>query len=550
MSFSEHEEINRLLRSVLGQVRSFTEKQHEHIAKLNEIGTALSAENNLDRLLEMILSQAKKFTDADGGTLYLVSKDEKFLRFTVVQTDSLNIKMGGTVGDITWPPLPLYKEDGSQNREMVAALCALEGKLINIPDVYDAEGFNFEGTKKFDASTGYRSKSMLVIPMKNYDNEIIGVMQLLNRQNEIAETMEFGREDEQTLMSLSSQAAVAITNAQLVADLTQLLESFIKSIAFAIDEKSPYTGGHVRRVAEITMMIANAINDDKDGPYAAVNFSEEALREMYFAAWMHDVGKITTPEYVVDKATKLETIHDRIESVKTRFEILKRDEEIAYLREKLRLSGAQEIGGEEELRRRYDENILVLDEELKFLCEMNLGGEFMSDDRLQRVQAIASRTFVCDDGQKNILSDDEVSNLSIKKGTLTDAERQKINDHATMSLRMLEALPFPKKLRRVPEIAAAHHEKLNGKGYPRGLTADQIGIEGRILALADIFEALTAADRPYKKAKTLAEAKKIVSFMIKDAELDADLVAFFYDQKLDLQYAKKELKPEQYEEES
>jgi len=533
VTFSENQEVNEFLHRVLNEVKTFAQKQADHIKKLNEIGAALSAENNLDKLLEMILAEAKNFTNADAGTLYMMTDDEKYLKFRVVETDSLGIKMGGTMGDITWPPLSLYKEDGSQNREMVAALCALEGEMINIEDVYEAKGFNFEGTKKFDQSTGYRSKSMLVIPMKNYENEVIGVCQLLNRKdNQTGEVTHFTGEDESSTSSLASQAAVAITNAKLINDLRNLLESFIKSIAAAIDAKSPYTGGHVRKVAEITMMVADAINNSKEGKYGDITYGYDRLNELRIAALMHDVGKITTPEYVVDKATKLETVYDRIKTVKTRFEVIKRDLQIEVLQG--RLSQAE-----------LDTKIAELDEDFRFLEVSNIGGEFMSDDKIERIKKISQRKWIEDGIEKPLLDDDEIKNLTIRKGTLTEEEREKINDHARMSKEMLDKLPFPKKLRRVPEIAGSHHEKLNGKGYPQGLSAEQLSLESRILALADIFEALTASDRPYKDAKKLSEVAKIISFMVKDGELDPDLVKFFYDAKLHLKYAKNELKEEQ-----
>lgn len=545
-SFSENKEVNDFVHRVLAEVHTFAQKQADHIQKLNEIGAALSAENNLAKLLEMILTEAKNFTNADGGTLYMMTDDERHLKFTVVETDSLGIKMGGTMGEITWPPLPLYKDDGAQNREMVAALCALEGKLINIEDVYTAAGFNFEGTKKFDQGTGYHSQSMLVIPMKNYENEVIGVCQLLNRKDpQTGKVTHFSKDDEKSTTSLASQAAVAITNAKLINDLRQLLESFIKSIASAIDAKSPYTGGHVRKVAEITMMVADALNGAKDGNYKDVKYGYDQLNELRIAALMHDVGKITTPEYVVDKATKLETVYDRIDVIKTRFEVLKRDYKIEFLEKKQTL---EKDGKSDEiafLEAEFESQIAILDDDMSFLEVANIGGEFMADEKIARVKAIAQKRWVENGVEKPLLSDDEVLNITIRKGTLTDEERHIINDHARMSKEMLDQLPFPKKLRRVPEIAGGHHEKLNGKGYPQGLTAEQLTLESRILALADIFEALTASDRPYKGAKKLSEVSKIINFMVKDGELDGDLVKFFYDQKLHLQYGEKELKEEQ-----
>lgn len=546
-SFSENKEVDDFVRRVLLEVHSFAQKQADHIQKLNEIGAALSAENNLNKLLEMILTEAKNFTNADAGTLYLMTDDEKQLKFTVVETDSLNIKMGGTMGEITWPPLPLYKADGSQNKEMVAALCALDGRLINIEDVYTAAGFNFEGTKKFDQGTGYRSQSMLVIPMKNYENEVIGVCQLLNRKEPLTgETIAFSKDDEKSTTSLASQAAVAITNAKLINDLRNLLESFIKSIASAIDAKSPYTGGHVRKVAEITMLVADTLNANTNGYYKDVKYSYDQLNELRIAALMHDIGKITTPEYVVDKATKLETIYDRIHVIKTRFEALKRDAKIEYLEQQY----AYEREGAthdwvDKLEDAYRQKLAALEDDIRFLEVANIGGEFMADEKIARVHAIAQRVWIEDGVEKPLLTDDEIKNITIKKGTLTEEEREKINDHARMSKEMLDKLPFPKKLRRVPEIAGGHHEKLNGKGYPQGLNAEQLSLESRILALADIFEALTASDRPYKGAKKLSEVAKILSFMVKDGELDPELVKFFYESKLHIKYGEKELRDDQ-----
>ena len=548
-NYSKNKEINTLLDNVaedLSELSNYINTQDEHIYKMHMIGVALSAENNLDKLLEMILEHAKESSNADGGTLYLMNKDETSLRFSVVETTSLDISMGGTKSKITWPPLELYHEDGRKNLEMVAATCALEGKLINIDDVYETQEFNFEGTKQFDKGTGFRSKSMLVIPMKNYENEIIGVCQLINKVDpKTQEVMSFTEKDIEILSSLSSQAAVAITNAQLIQDLRLLLEAFIKSIASAIDAKSPYTGGHVRKVAEITMIIVNSLSEVKDGKYKDVNYNADQLNELRIAALMHDVGKITTPEYVVDKSTKLETIFDRIELIRARYEILKRDVEIELLRKKIESLESGTLETMPDVNKELKEKISAYEDEFTFLQSSNIGGEFMSDDKISRLVAIAKQTYVENAKVINLLDDDELMNLGIRKGTLTNEEREIINNHATVSLDMLNALPFPKKLRRVPQIAGGHHEKLNGKGYPLGLTAEQLTLESRVLALADIFEALTAFDRPYKDAKKLSEAMKIIDFMVKDEELDGDLVQFFYDQNLHIKYAEQELKKEQ-----
>ena len=534
------------LQNKIKELQEIITHQQEHIHTLHEIGTALSSENNLKKLLDMILHEAKKFTNADGGTLYLMANDERSLHFDVVKTDSLGIHMGGINGEITWPNLPLYTSDGKPNEKAVAAYCALHGVPINIPDVYQAQGFDFTGPKKFDEANGYHTKSMLVIPMKNYENEVIGVCQLINATDpKTGVAIPFGSEFERSTLSLASQAAVAITNVKLINDLRELLESFIKSIASAIDAKSPYTGGHVRKVAEIAMLIANELSDVQEGIYKDIAYSYDELNQIRIAALMHDIGKITTPEYVMDKSTKLQTIYDRIETVSTRFELFKRDKKIALLEAKLALG---ETANSEEiafLEQAYENQIGQIEADLAFLKESNIGGEFMSDDKIARIQSMAAQMCRIENMPHPLLTSNEVYNLSIRKGTLTEEEREQINFHATMSNTMLEALPFPKKLAKVPSIAGGHHEKLNGKGYPKGLDASQLGLEARLMAIADIFEALTASDRPYKDAKKMSEVMKILNFMVKDQEIDGALLEFFYERKLHIKYAQAELKPEQ-----
>jgi HD-GYP domain-containing protein (c-di-GMP phosphodiesterase class II) len=531
---------------ILEAIKTFGEKKTEQISHLNEIGAALSTETEVDNLLDMIISKGKLFTNADGGTLYMMSEDEKSLIFRIVETDSLGIKMGANGEKISWPPLPLYLEDGSYNHQMVAAHCAIESKIINFEDVYNCEGFNFEGTKKFDASTGFHSQSMLVVPMINNEKDVIGVLQLLNARNSDGEVIGFTKEDEKIVMSLTSQAAIAITNAKMIHDLKELLESFIKSIAFAVDQKSPYTGGHVEKVAILSLMIADALNRTASGKYADVKYSEDELDEIRISALMHDVGKITTPQHVMDKATKLETVYDRINTIRIKFELLKRDLEIEMLNKKIKLIESGASSDEIKLiQNELEEEIDILDEEVHFLVVSNIGGEFMTNEHIKKIEEIAQRKVTLNEIKQNILSNFEVQNLCIRKGTLTEEELAIMRDHARVSNEMLDALPFPKHLKRVPAIAGGHHEKLNGKGYPKGLSADDLSLESRILALSDIFEALSASDRPYKDGKKMSEVMKIISFMIKDGELDADLVQFFYDEKLHLKFAAQCFKPAQ-----
>ena len=513
---------------------SFGSIDADHIRRLTRIGMALSAEKNIDRLLEKILTEARAITHADGGTLYLMSGDASELLFTLVHNDSLGLNMGGTGGKMTWPPVRLQNADGSPNHANVSAHVAQNGQPVNIPDVYDAAGFNFEGTKAFDRETGYRSRSMLVVPMRNHDDDIIGVLQLLNAQDPATgRVIAFSEAARELTWSLASQAAVALTNNLLIGDLEKLLDAFVQTIATAIDEKSPYTGGHVRRVADLTMSIARKINSASDGHFASICFSDDEMQELHMAAWLHDVGKITTPEHVVDKSTKLEKVYDRIGDIKTRFELLKREYQLAMNEARQNRAG---ISPEEVAR-----ELQALDEEYQFLARINNGSEFTADEMIDRVRNIAQRQWSANTQTMPLLTEDEIYNLSIRRGTLNEEERNIINNHAAITQKMLSKLPFPRKLQRIAEYAAAHHEKLDGSGYPLGLKGDKLPLQSRIIALADIFEALTASDRPYKKDKTLSESLQILKKMVADYHIDADLFDLFMKEKIYEDYAYREL---------
>lgn len=544
--------INNLLTKVVDDVRSFTEGLTNRINQLVKIGGALSAEKQIDRLLEMIVSDARKFTNADGCTLYIKNEEKEELDFALVQTESLGIHMGGSGEKISWPPVQLKNPDGNVNERNVSAHCAISGLAVNIPDVYNAAGFDFQGTRAFDANTGYRSKSMLVIPMRDHEDQVIGVLQLINAMDkETGEVVEFAHREVDLITSLASQAAISITNVRLIQGLEDLLNSFVQSIATAIDEKSPYTAGHIQRVAELTEDIALKINDAETGKLAEVFFDEDAIKELRMAAWMHDVGKITTPEQVVDKATKLEAIVDRIEIVKHRIEIMKRDAEIKWLRDRLNeMAGgvAGEVSSDHPAEEDYKAELNLLDQELSFLIGVNVGGEFLKDDKVVHIHELAGRSLKLGGQEIPFLSDNEIENLSIRKGTLTSEERGVINNHVTVTRKMLGGMPFPRKLRNVPEIAAMHHEKLDGSGYPLGLSGDQIPLTSRILAVADVFEALTAADRPYKEGKLMSESIRILGFMVKDNHLDKDICDLVIESGLAVEYARRKLAERQQDE--
>jgi HD-GYP domain-containing protein (c-di-GMP phosphodiesterase class II) len=546
-------------RSAEPRTAASAEDWFRRLEQLNEIGVALSLEKDLNALLEKILIAAKTITRADGGTLYLVEGEggSQQLRFEIVRTASLDIAMGGTTGNpIPFYPIQLYR-DGDPNTSMVAAFAALTGQTVNVADAYTEEGFDFSGTRSFDSKTGYRSKSFLTVPMKSHEGEIIGVLQLINCQDPATgEIVAFSQADQRLAESLASQAAIALTNRALIVQLENLFESFIRMINEAIDEKSPYTGGHCQRVPVLTMLLAEAANDSTDGPLASFSMTDKDRYELRIAGLLHDCGKITTPVHVVDKATKLETIFDRIHLIDTRFEVLARDAEIDALRKKLELARA---AGVDEITRR--QRLYEIDEELRdtlrqieddrtFLRRCNVGSESMSREDQERVKQIGL-TYKWRDplgNTANFLTEDELKNLTIQRGTLTQEEREIINHHIVSTIKMLEALPWPKHLRNVPEYAGGHHERMDGKGYPRGLRRDQMSVQARIMGIADIFEALTAKDRPYKKGKTLSESLHILGKFKLNGHIDPDLFDIFIRQRVYMKYAEQFLDPDQIDE--
>ena len=570
--------------------------------RLIEIGIALSAEKDTTVLMERILLEAMDISQADGGTLYL--RDEDFLKFEIVRTNSLEIAQGGTTGgEVTLPPMALKNAEGLPNTHNIVTYAANEGKTVNIPDVYLSDDFDFTGTKKFDEAfgfKGFRSTSFLTVPMKNNADEVIGVLQLLNRTD--PETKVVGPFDggiQPIIEALASQAAVALDNATLLKEMTELQQAFIQLLANALDAKSPYTGGHCQRVPELAQMLTEAANSETTGIFKDFNLSEEDRYELYVASWMHDCGKVVTPEYVVDKSTKLETITDRIHEVRVRFEVLKRDAEIECL--KAIVAGGDAAALQAALTARLAE----IDADYYFIADTNVGGEFLDDDAKARVKTIAEQTWtrtlnnrvgisiaerkrfertpapelpvvepLLMDREDHLIpyevqpfsadpdnpygfkvdvpeykfNKGEVYNLSISRGTLTNEERFIINDHIVQTAVMLENLPLPKALRRVPEIACGHHEKIDGTGYPRKLTGDQMSVQARVMAIADVFEALTAADRPYKDRKTLSQSLRIMSFMAKDNHMDRDLYHLFLDSGVYRDYADKFLLEDQIDE--
>ena len=496
------------------------------------IGTAVSAEKNPAKLLQEILEGAIRITSADGGTLYLV-KNQK-ISMEIVQSKSLGIALGGITGnDINMPDIPLFLANGHKNNSNVVSCTYHKKKPINIENAYADETFDFSGTKKFDQLNNYRSQSFLAVPMLNHEEDIIGILQLINAtdlpNNQI---IAFDDLSQQFVETLASLAATVLTKQYLIAELEEMFESLTQLIASAIDDKSPYTGGHCRRVPELTLSLAEAAHRSQNEYLKDFSMTDKDRYELKIAAWLHDCGKITSPEYVIDKSTKLQTIFDRIELVETRFEVLKRDIEIDMLKQCHQFPEQKSV-----IEQHYATQITQLNNEFEFIKKCNIGDEFMEEQDQQKIIEIGKKRWNLSGIDMPFLSKDEVYNLTISRGTLTSEERAIVNQHINATISMLDKINFPKHLKNVPEFAGGHHERVDGNGYPNGLKREQMSVQARVMAIADIFEALTARDRPYKQGKTLSQSLNILTKMKEDQHVDPDLFDVFIQEKVYLKYA-------------
>lgn len=559
----------------------------DKLESLVENGLQLSAERDHEKLLGHILGVGKRLCNADAASLLLTTAEGR-LRFALRSRDDALPAM----------EIPLHDpHTGAPNEQFVAVWVALHRQSVRIDDTATETRFDVSGARRSDAETGYRTVSMLTVPMTATSGEVIGVLQFLNATDpDSGEIVPFPAEIVQYIEALASQSAVALDNHNLLESQQSLMDALIRIIAGAIDAKSAYTGGHCERVPELALMLAEAACEVDSGPLAAFRFvSEDEWREFRIGAWLHDCGKVTTPEYVVDKATKLETIYNRIHEIRTRFEVLLRDAEIERLTRLLAGGDAAAATAAFEVRKAQ------LIEDFRFVAECNVGGEAMAPAHLVRLREIARQTWLrhFDDrlglsqeehrrraGQaarlpaveplladkahhvvprtaaqhfderygfkvkvpENLYNFGEVYNLGIGRGTLTEEERFKINEHIIQTVIMLDSLPLPRNMRRVPEYAGTHHETLTGSGYPRGLTQLELSVPARIMAVADIFEALTASDRPYKKAKTLSEAIAILAGFARERHIDPDVFALFLSAGVYRRYAERFLEPGQIDE--
>lgn len=508
--------------------------------RLAQIGIALSLEKDSSKLLEMILLEAQYIAKADGGTLYFLNEDN-MLEYQIIRNDTLNIAYGGMGFERPpFPPMPLFTANGEPNYSKQVANAVLRKTTINIHDVSKTDAYDFVGTRNFDKKHNYRTKSVLTVPMLNHKHEAIGCLQLINAIDlDTQEVVHFSDEAAQIVQALASQAAVILDNKLLIEAQNNLLESFVRIIAKAIDAKSEHTGNHCSRVPVLTEMLANAATATKQGRFGNFSLNEEEMYELHIAAWLHDCGKIVTPPHIMDKGTKLETLHDRIHEVVARFEVLKRDAKIRYLEAVINGEGKQEA-----LHKIYLNEVQKLEEDVAFLRHINFGSEFMEDSKYDRLGQISEYEWELEGKRQPILNEDEVHNLCIRKGTINAEERKEMNDHMVHTVNMLESMPWPRHLRRVPEYACGHHEKMDGTGYPKGVLAGTMSIPARMMAVADVFEALTAGDRPYKPAKKLSEAMEIIAKFKKANHLDPDIVDLFVSSGVYMRYARQYLPEE------
>ena len=502
-------------------------RSRNELNELHRIGMALMTERDPDSLLVRILEQARHLTHSDAGSLYLVENDEqgnKRLRFKLSQNDTL-------------PDLPLVQFTLPINTSSLAGYAAHTGEPLVLADAYaipEEDPYTFN--RSFDERTGYRTKSMLVVPMMDHRDDVVGVLQLLNRKTDpkarinsedFAEhfVLPYGGHELQLVQSLAGQAAVSIENSQLYAQIEHLFESFVKAAVTAIDQRDPTTAGHSIRVATLTCDIAQAVERGGIGPYTDVRFSRDQMKELRYAAMLHDFGKVGVREEVLVKAKKLPPfLWERVEA---RFDLIVRSVEADYHKKRAELLLSHGNNAQPMLQKADEEFELQLDELRKFQEAVRGANEpsVLPEAAAGILDEIARRRFQNVRGEPvPFLDIDELHFLKIPKGTLDEKERLEIESHVEQTYRFLTQIPWTEDLQNLAVIAYGHHEKLNGKGYPRGVAASDIPIQTRMMTIADIFDALTASDRPYKRALSSDKALSILNMEAKDGLIDQHLV--------------------------
>jgi len=523
-------------------------KDKTNLQHFIDISIRLTTEKNSSKLLDEILQVVMSIANSDAGSIYSITSNKQ-LKFETVINKSLNLYLGGTLGGpVDFPNIELFI-DGKPNDTAIVAHSVNTGEVINIPDVYDALPFDMSAARKMDARTGYRSESMLTIPLKDHEDDIIGVIQLINVKDAQNKNIPFSEELVTLIRSFASLGAISLTNSTLVKDMEVLFSTFAEAIAMAIDEKSPHTGGHCKRVPALTLMLADAVHKIDKGPLADFIMSPEDRHELSVAGWLHDCGKIATPDHIMEKSTKLETIFDRIEFIDAKFEIISRDLELSYQQQIISAIKQNKSVEVLQFERLLETELKQLALDRALLQRVNIGGEFLGEEEQAHILRISKQYSLKINGEETpLLTDDEVENLMIRRGTLTQGEREIMKRHMDITKNILDILPFPKHLSNVAEYALGHHEKLDGTGYPRGLTKEQMSVPARLMAITDIFEALSAVDRPYKKAKPVSECLNILGNMVSNNHLDPDIFAIFIESEVYKNYINEYANPEQLDE--
>jgi HD-GYP domain-containing protein (c-di-GMP phosphodiesterase class II) len=493
------------------------DKLKEQIKRLNQIGIALTSETHLPTLLELIVREVRGFTRADAGSLYSVDRNQ--LRFEVAQNDTLEARRSQVYESFRPYPMPLDKTS-------IAGYVAITGETLNISDVYDLTGEEeYRFNPAFDDRNRYRTRSMLVVPIRTHQNEILGVLQLINSLDEQNNVIVFDSEQEDLVASIASQAAATIQNARLINAVHEIFAALVRYSASAIDARSPHTAGHSRRVATYSMRLARSVNEETDGILADMFFSDKELEELSYAAWLHDIGKIGVREELLERVDRLTPAS--MELISTRFEAIK----LAVARDfesRRRVEGGSKETDHIELEKRLRE----VDKDLEFIRKINKAMR-LSTEEIRRIEKIQTKNFRNARGEvRAYLSEEEVHHLSLPSGNLTGKEFQEVRGHVLQTLNIINKIPFTNDLERIPVIAAAHHEKLDGSGYPLGLTASDITIQARILGIADVYDALTASDRPYRGAMPVQEALQHLIKEVEEGKLDRNLVDLFVRKKL------------------
>ncbi|MBZ2191392.1 HD domain-containing protein [Pseudoalteromonas arctica] len=523
-------------------------KDKTNLQHFIDISIRLTTEKDSSKLLDEILQVVMSIANSDAGSIYSITPNKQ-LKFETVINKSLNLYLGGTLGSpVDFPNIDLFIDD-KPNETAIVAHSVNTGEVINIPDVYDALPFDMSAARKMDARTGYRSESMLTIPLKDHEDDIIGVIQLINVKDAQNKNIPFSEELVTLIRSFASLGAISLTNSTLVKDMEVLFSTFAEAIAMAIDEKSPHTGGHCKRVPALTLMLADAVHKIDKGPLADFIMSPEDRHELSVAGWLHDCGKIATPDHIMEKSTKLETIFDRIEFIDAKFEIISRDLELSYQQQIISAIKQNKSVEVLQFERLLETELKQLALDRALLQRVNIGGEFLGEEEQAHILRISKQYSLKINGEETpLLTDDEVENLMIRRGTLTQGEREIMKRHMDITKNILDILPFPKHLSNVAEYALGHHEKLDGTGYPRGLTKEQMSVPARLMAITDIFEALSAVDRPYKKAKPVSECLNILGNMVSNNHLDPDIFAIFIESEVYKNYINEYANPEQLDE--